>query len=150
MDEWTRLSLFIVRFNFRFDSLYYLSSRRVYGYSTAASTNAAFIIGGDRTRDVIAEFKNNAWRNLGSLNRPRNSHASISLNGETMIIGGYSSVRLVIIYDLMHLGNIIFSALETEIWNFVAENNKIINPTLPHNHYAYGVALYLVPFDFCT
>ena len=60
------------------------------GYSTASTADAAYIIGGDYTRDVIAEFKNDAWRNLGSLVKPRDSQGSISLNGETMIIGGNS------------------------------------------------------------
>ena len=64
--------------------------RKVYGYSTASTFDAAYIIGGDYTRDVIAEFKNYIWRNLGSLVKPRDSHASISLNGETMIIGGFT------------------------------------------------------------
>ena len=61
------------------------------GYSTASTVDAAYIISGDYTKDVIAEFKNDAWRNLGSLVKPRDSHGSISLNGETMIIGGYSA-----------------------------------------------------------
>ena len=63
----------------------------VYDYSTASTSKAAYIIGGAKTRDVIAEFKNDIWRNLGSLVKPRDSHASISLNGETMIIGGYNT-----------------------------------------------------------
>ena len=65
--------------------------RKLYGYSTASTSDAAYIIGGDKTRDVIAEFKNDAWRNLGSLVKPRDSQSSISLNGETMIIGGFTS-----------------------------------------------------------
>ena len=63
--------------------------RNIYGYLTASTVDAAYIIGGDKTRDVIAEFKNDAWRNLGSLVKPRDSQGSISFNGETMIIGGY-------------------------------------------------------------
>ena len=58
------------------------------GYSTASIADAAYIIGGDYTRDVIAEFKNDIWRNVGSLVKPRDSQGSISINGETMIIGG--------------------------------------------------------------
>ena len=46
--------------------------------------------------------------------------------------------------------NIIFSAAETEIWNFTNESHKVIGPTLPHYNYSYGVALYIVPFEFCT
>ena len=64
--------------------------RDLYGYSTASTFDAAYIIGGDSTRDVIAEFKNDTWRQLGSLVKGRRYHASISLYGETMIIGGYS------------------------------------------------------------
>ena len=45
---------------------------------------------------------------------------------------------------------IIFSDPETEIWNFTNESYKIINPTLPNYDYEFGIALYIVPFDFCT
>ena len=45
---------------------------------------------------------------------------------------------------------IISSDLETEIWNFTNENHKLINPTLASGHYNIGIALYIVPFDFCT
>ena len=67
------------------------------GYSTASTVDAAYIIGGDFSQDVIAEFRNDVWRQLGSLVQGRDSHTSISLNGETMIIGGWSDGRLVII-----------------------------------------------------
>ena len=46
--------------------------------------------------------------------------------------------------------NIIFSDMETEVWNFTNESHKVINPTLPYGDYSFGVALYIVPFDFCT
>ena len=67
--------------------------RYVFGYSTASTFDAAYIIGGDRTRDVIAEFKNDVWRQLGSFVKLSDSQGSISLNGETMIIGGFSGDR---------------------------------------------------------
>ena len=57
--------------------------------------------------------------------------------------------KLLFIY-FIRLKNIIFSDVETEIWNFTNENHKIINPTLPNDRFIYGVALYIVPFDFCT
>ena len=60
-------------------------------YSTSSTSNAAYIIGGYYTRDIIAEFKNDAWRQLGTLTKGRHSHGSIVLNDETMVIGGYSS-----------------------------------------------------------
>ena len=77
-------------------------SRKLKGYSTASTADAAYIIGGDFSRDVIAEFRNNVWRQLGSLVQGRDSHASISFNGETMIIGGWSDGRLIIINSILN------------------------------------------------
>ena len=65
--------------------------REMYYYSTASTSEAAYIIGGANTKDVIAEFKNDSWRQLGTLTKGRDRHASISLDGESMVIGGYSS-----------------------------------------------------------
>ena len=57
-------------------------------YSTTSTSEAAYIIGGYHTDDIIAEFKSNSWRQMGTLAKGRDSHGSITLNGETMIIGG--------------------------------------------------------------
>ena len=65
--------------------------RYMYFYSTASTSNAAYFIGGQYTKEVIAEFKNDSWRQLGTLTKGRHFHGSISLDGETMVIGGYSS-----------------------------------------------------------
>ena len=46
--------------------------------------------------------------------------------------------------------NRFFSGLETEIWNFTNESNKVVSPILPNTNYYYGIGLYLVPFNFCT
>ena len=108
----------------------------MYFYSTASTSNAAYFIGGYDSKDVIAEFKNGAWRQLGTLKRGRYLHGSISLDGETMVIGGDHSYP------------------ETEIWNFTNESYKTINLTLSNYDYfdglEFGIALYIVPFDFCT
>ena len=63
---------------------------RIYGYSTASTEDAAFIIGGDdgSSYNTVAEFRNNQWRKLGSLNKDRRFHGSITVEQETMIIGG--------------------------------------------------------------
>ena len=60
-------------------------------YSTASTDDAVFIIGGDNVYDTIAEFRENQWRNLGSLTKGRYYHGSITVGKETMIIGGYAS-----------------------------------------------------------
>ena len=58
-------------------------------YSTAHTLDAVYIIGGLYTKDIVAEFKNDQWRRLADLNQGRNGHGSITVGGQTMIIGGY-------------------------------------------------------------
>ena len=43
----------------------------------------------------------------------------------------------------------LFSSLVTEVWELENGNNKTIEPTLPNDDYAYGIALYIVEKDFC-
>ena len=62
----------------------------MYYYSTTSTSEAAYFIGGANTRNVIAEFKNDAWRQLGTLTKGRYAHGSITLGAETMVIGGNS------------------------------------------------------------
>ena len=67
---------------------------KIFGYSTASTDDAAIIIGGVDVFNTIAEFRNNQWRELGKLTEGRSSHGSITVEQETMIIGGttpYSS-----------------------------------------------------------
>ena len=64
---------------------------RIYSYSTASTSEAAYIIGGVYTRNIIAEFKNDSWRQLGRLAKGRSYHGTIQLGDEVMVIGGYSS-----------------------------------------------------------
>ena len=60
-------------------------------YSTASTSEAAYIIGGWFTHDLIAEFKNGEWQLFGKLMNGRGFHGSIALGNEFMVIGGYSS-----------------------------------------------------------
>ena len=62
-------------------------------YSTAATSEVAYIIGGLYTEGIIAEFKNNSWRQIGTLAMGRKGHGSITFNDETMVIGGETSNR---------------------------------------------------------
>ena len=59
-------------------------------YSTTQTADAAYIIGGGNTKNVIAEFKNDQWTQLDDLNTGRYYHGSITIGTQTMIIGGYS------------------------------------------------------------
>ena len=68
--------------------------RKIYYYSTAATDEAAYIIGGAqglRYSRTIAEFKNDMWRKLGDLAKGRDCHGSISIGQRTMIVGGVTS-----------------------------------------------------------
>jgi len=63
--------------------------RGISAYSTTQTSDAVYIIGGFYTKDIVAEFKNDQWRQLADLNQGRFSHGSITIGGQTMIIGGY-------------------------------------------------------------
>ena len=57
-------------------------------YSTTQTLDAVYIIGGWNTKNIVAEFKNDQWRRLADLNQGRDGHGSITIGGQTMIIGG--------------------------------------------------------------
>ena len=64
---------------------------QIYAYSTASTSEAAYIISGLYTRKIIAQFKNGAWGQFGTLAKGRAWHGSISLGNDFIVIGGYSS-----------------------------------------------------------
>ena len=69
---------------------------RISDYATASTDSAAYILGGWIGTDIadhwktsiIAEYKNNEWRNVGNLNEIKSSHSAIFHNGEYFIVGG--------------------------------------------------------------
>ena len=65
--------------------------RSISYYSTAATSDAAYIIGGYPYYSTIAEFKDNQWRKLGDLEQQRYGHGSISDGLRTMVVGGYTN-----------------------------------------------------------
>ena len=67
--------------------------REISCYSTAATSSAAYIIGGSYTRNIVAEFRENQWHLLGSLLHGRSHHASIAVGKYILIIGGWESNR---------------------------------------------------------
>ena len=73
--------------NYFFHGLYF----RIYAYSVASSSSAAYIIGGQPDRNSISKFENNAWSIVGTLLHKREYHASIVYNGEIFIAGGESA-----------------------------------------------------------
>ena len=61
---------------------------RISEYSTAHSQDAAYIIGGWYTQNLVAEFRNDQWAQLDDLNKGRSYHGSITVGAQTMIVGG--------------------------------------------------------------
>lgn len=65
--------------------------RMVWAYSTAATDEAVYIIGGNQFSSLskrIVEYKNDQWRILGDLIQGRQYHGSISVGMRTMVVGG--------------------------------------------------------------
>ena len=59
----------------------------------ASTDQSAFVIGGwsgSSNLDIIARFHNNVWSLYGHLHKRRNSHASITLDDNTIVIGGWT------------------------------------------------------------
>ena len=69
---------------------------RMYYYSTTQTADAAYIIGGSYSLNVIAEYQNYHWSHLDDLNKGRYYHGSITIGTKTMIIGGTSRLVTVI------------------------------------------------------
>ena len=63
---------------------------RISEYSTASSPDAAYIIGGHHTQNLVAEFRDDKWAYLDYLNKKRYRHGSITVGTKTMIVGGYT------------------------------------------------------------
>ena len=59
-------------------------------YSTANTPDAAYIIGGMFTPNLVAEFRDDQWPQLDDLNKGRYRHGSITVGTQTMVVGGYS------------------------------------------------------------
>ena len=95
MVKWTRLLSCIVSYYSRLvDYRSRDKFRQVSRYSTAATTDTAYIIGGIQEASystTIAQFKNFQWSKVGDLTQSRRGHGSVSVGTETMVIGGYTS-----------------------------------------------------------
>ena len=82
------MGIFISTF---FYIIYYF---RIYAYATTHTEYSVYIIGGStdgspRRTSTIAEYKNEIWTIAGNLQLARERHGAITVNGKTMIIGGW-------------------------------------------------------------
>ena len=71
---------------------FYLS--RISVYSTVDVSNGVIFIGGLYTKNVVAKFQEKKWIRLPDLQKGRYAQASIQIEQQTFVIGGYG--RLVI------------------------------------------------------
>ena len=78
---------------------------RIYGYATASTDSAAYIIGGydDNWNEIltIAQFKNNQWLKIGDLKEIKGSLSAICHDGEYLIVGGDTIGRLVKLVEII-------------------------------------------------
>ena len=108
---------------------------RISYYATASTEKSVLIIGGltPEPTSIIAEYKNESWKNIGNLAQARKNHVAISSGPVTMIVGGYPHDH----------GNTI-----TELWEFDSLETQIIDLTLSRSYENPGV--FLVDVGYCS
>ena len=116
-------------------STVYCNYFSIFGYSTASTKDAVFIIGGGSDyRKRIAEYKNGKWTNVGKLEKWRSYIRSITFGGLTMIIDALDPT--------------------VEIWN-LEQSKKLTtferpkNLVRPHYEFYEGFEVFLIPKNFC-
>ena len=78
-----------------FKSSFYKTSNphfRISDYATTSTAESVFIIGGwtgSTQSSKIAKYSDGSWTKPGSLKKSRSSHGAITIEGITMIIGGW-------------------------------------------------------------
>ena len=96
----------------------------IYGYTTASTDIAAYILGGnddcDKKVSTIAEYRNDKWTKYGDLRSKRYRASTLFLNGEHIIFGG----ERITVSDGVHTS---YFRPQTEVWNFKTNTSRIIN-----------------------
>ena len=59
-------------------------------YSTAETADSAYVIGGQNTLDVVAQYNNDQWTRLPDLRKGRYGHGSIMVGDRLLVIGGWN------------------------------------------------------------
>ena len=82
-------------------------------------------------------YKDGEWHQRDNLNQGRMGSRAITIGAQTMIIGGQDGVPVN------------SQSMQTEIWELDDEVYNIIQPNLPNDAYAWGLALFEVDANFC-
>ena len=76
--------------------IYDLSLFSIFSYATTHTEESVYIISGmtsmnhsPRKTSIIAQYKDDNWSIAGNLKQPRSSHGAITIQGMTVIIGGF-------------------------------------------------------------
>ena len=64
--------------------------RYISAYSAVSTSDSVYIIGGWATPDIIAEFKQDSWRQVGTLAKGRAGHGALMVGDELMVLGGWT------------------------------------------------------------
>jgi len=131
---------------------------RIRNYATTYTEDSVYIIGG-RTNDydyhpkerqmtaIIAQYNNDTWTEVGRLEKPRENHGAITVDGMTMIFGGayldnggttFTEQWNMALFEIQWNATLSDEELET----FKIDPTEL-NPALSTN-YRNGIALFAV------
>ena len=71
-----------------------LISRYIAFYSTAQTSDSAYVIGGQGTKNVIARYNTDSlptWSKVGNLVRGRYGHGSLVVGDKLLVFGGWAN-----------------------------------------------------------
>ena len=71
-----------------------LISRYIAFYSTAQTSDSAYVIGGQGTKNIVARYNTDnlpTWKKLGDLKRGRYGHGSIVIENKIVVFGGWAN-----------------------------------------------------------
>ena len=63
-------------------------------YSTAQTSDSAYVIGGQGTKNIVARYNTDnlpTWKKLGDLKRGRYGHGSIVVENKIVVFGGWAN-----------------------------------------------------------
>ena len=55
------------------------------------TSEIAYVIGGQESQNIVAQYNDNIWQKLNNLNTGRYGHGSILIEDKTLIIGGWAN-----------------------------------------------------------
>ena len=59
-------------------------------FTTTQTSVAAYVISGQNTKNIVAQYYNDGWQKLEDLNRGRYGHGSILVGDKILVIGGWA------------------------------------------------------------